>query len=510
MGTGAVRRYFLSYRRDDSKDVTLHLWEWLVRQVGSHSVFLDADGITPGIDYRDRIEDELNRCDVLLAVIGRNWLNIAHADGPKKGQRRLDDPDDYVRFEIGTALRRGIPVVPVLVGDASRPTQDDLPTELSDLAYRETTELQSRTDFGDQVSRLIQRLERECFQSLKSQVENDFQQAGELAIQDPKWAFALAADVLERILTDVYERWFNEPAAGRSLEKLIDRLIQAERFPSDIVLATTLRTLGETANRLRGKSIASRRVHEALGQLSIVTNWYFATQGQDHPRRQQPPSASKTPEDAYLPQDDPRSAIHVKVVPKGLRSFDQHDSRFFLELLPGVRDEHGLPEALGFWKDRIEERDNSTFAVGVIFGPSGCGKTSFVKAGLLPRLNSDILPVYVDARAEGTEAQLLASLRKLGTGVSHDGDLAGTILSLRQGIGLQEGERVLIVLDQFEQWLHANRQTGDPELSRALRQCDGERVRTILMVRRGCEFLDGSFAVYEGVAHRSRAGEERR
>lgn len=84
MGTGAVRRYFLSYRRDDSKDVTLHLWEWLVRQVGSHSVFLDADGITPGIDYRDRIEDELNRCDVLLAVIGRNWLNIAHADGPKK------------------------------------------------------------------------------------------------------------------------------------------------------------------------------------------------------------------------------------------------------------------------------------------------------------------------------------------------------------------------------------------------------------------------------------------
>ena len=77
----------------------------------------------------------------------------------------------------------------------------------------------------------------------------------------------------------------------------------------------------------------------------------------------------------------------VKIVPKGLRSFDAHDADFFLELLPGPRDRDGLPDSIRFWKTRIEETDaDNTFAVGLIYGPSGCGKSSLVKAGLLPRL----------------------------------------------------------------------------------------------------------------------------
>ena len=78
----------------------------------------------------------------------------------------------------------------------------------------------------------------------------------------------------------------------------------------------------------------------------------------------------------------------VKIVPKGLRSFDEHDADFFLELLPGPRDRDGLPESIRFWKARIEELDpDKTFRVGVNLGPSGCGKSSLVKAGLLPRLS---------------------------------------------------------------------------------------------------------------------------
>src|SRR5262249_40038356 len=77
----------------------------------------------------------------------------------------------------------------------------------------------------------------------------------------------------------------------------------------------------------------------------------------------------------------------LRVVPKGLRSFDSLDADFFLELLPGARDRKGLPESLRFWKSRVEQRDpDEAFGVGVLYGPSGCGKSSLVKAGLIPRL----------------------------------------------------------------------------------------------------------------------------
>ena len=79
-------------------------------------------------------------------------------------------------------------------------------------------------------------------------------------------------------------------------------------------------------------------------------------------------------------------------MPKGLRSFDEHDADFFLELLPGPRDRDGLPDSIRFWKRKIEQIDpDLTFKVGLIYGPSGCGKSSLVKAGLLPRLGKHVL-----------------------------------------------------------------------------------------------------------------------
>jgi len=103
----------------------------------------------------------------------------------------------------------------------------------------------------------------------------------------------------------------------------------------------------------------------------------------------------------------------IKIVPKGLRSFDAHDADFFLELLPGPRDRDGLPDSLRFWKSRIEETDpEKTFSVGLIYGPSGCGKSSLVKAGLLPRLGTHVIPIYIEATAGETEARLLKGLRK--------------------------------------------------------------------------------------------------
>jgi serine/threonine protein kinase/formylglycine-generating enzyme required for sulfatase activity len=174
----------------------------------------------------------------------------------------------------------------------------------------------------------------------------------------------------------------------------------------------------------------------------------------------------------------------MKIVPKGLRSFDADDADFFLELLPGPRDRDGLPESIHFWKKRIEETDaEETFRIGLIYGPSGCGKSSLVKAGLLPRLADHVLPIHVEATAEETETRLLHVLRKRCSGLPQNLDLRESMAALRRGQGIAPGSKVVIVIDQFEQWLHAKGNQENAELVQALRQCDGGRVQCVVMVR---------------------------
>jgi serine/threonine protein kinase len=174
----------------------------------------------------------------------------------------------------------------------------------------------------------------------------------------------------------------------------------------------------------------------------------------------------------------------IKIVPKGLRSFDAHDADFFLELLPGPRDREGLPDSIRFWKTRIEEMDaDQTFSVGLIYGPSGCGKSSLMKAGLLPRLSENVIAVYVEATAGETEIRLLNSLHKRCPSLPDNLGLKETLAALRRGKGIPVGKKVLIVLDQFEQWLHAKKEDENTELVQALRQCDGGRVQCAVMVR---------------------------
>jgi formylglycine-generating enzyme required for sulfatase activity len=174
----------------------------------------------------------------------------------------------------------------------------------------------------------------------------------------------------------------------------------------------------------------------------------------------------------------------VTVIPKGLRSFDAADAYFFLDLLPGPRDREGLPESLRFWKGHIEQPDpDQTFRVGLIYGPSGCGKSSLVKAGLLPRLASQIVPIYVEATAQDTEARLLKGLRKHCPDLPDGLGLSETVGALRRGRDLPAGKKLLLVLDQFEQWLHARPAQEPAELVQALRQCDGRRAQCLVLVR---------------------------
>ena len=121
--------------------------------------------------------------------------------------------------------------------------------------------------------------------------------------------------------------------------------------------------------------------------------------------------------------------------------------------------------------------------MGVIYGPSGCGKSSLVKAGLLPRLARRVVSVYVEVTPDKTETRLLNGLRRKLATLTADLDLKQTISAIRQGQGLRADQKIVIVLDQFEQWLHAHRTEQDTELARALRQCDSDHVQCVLMVR---------------------------
>jgi hypothetical protein len=174
----------------------------------------------------------------------------------------------------------------------------------------------------------------------------------------------------------------------------------------------------------------------------------------------------------------------VKVVPKGLASFDPNDAEFFLQLLPGTRDRDGLPDGLRFWKTRIEATDpDKAFRVGLIYGPSGCGKSSLVKAGLLPRLAPHVSAIYVEATGVDTESRLLRGIRKLLPELPADTGLIEALTILRRGHDLPPGHKVLVVIDQLDQWLADRPDLQATELVPALRQCDGVHVQALCLLR---------------------------
>ena len=205
------------------------------------------------------------------------------------------------------------------------------------------------------------------------------------------------------------------------------------------------------------------------------------------PRRRSAPRPDRPGASVPLPAASRQSDSDlrpIKIVPKGLRSFDEHDADFFLELLPGPRDREGLPDSIQFWKRRIEPIDpDLTFKVGLIYGPSGCGKSSLVKAGLLPRLAGTSSRSTSRPPPEETEARLLKGLRKACPELSRELGLVDSLATLRRGRMLPPGRKVLLVLDQFEQWLHARRSEPNTELVAALRQCDGGRIQAVVLVR---------------------------
>jgi TIR domain-containing protein len=144
---------FISYRRDDSEGEAGRLSDDLAQTFQEGAVFMDVNAIQPGRDFRKAIDECIHECSVLLAIVGREWLESKNASG----QRRLDDDSDFVRLEIASALQRDIPVVPVLVRGARMPRAEQLPADLRELAYRNAVEL-THARWKSDVRVLIQAL----------------------------------------------------------------------------------------------------------------------------------------------------------------------------------------------------------------------------------------------------------------------------------------------------------------------------------------------------------------
>jgi len=150
-----MSKIFISYRRVDSADVTGRIYDYLCRTFNSDDIFKDVDSIPPGVDFRTIIRETVESCDVAVVIIGKDWLTTTNS----QGNLRLDDPDDFVRLEIEGALKRNIPLIPVLVRGAELPSSKDLPVSLQSLAYRNAIQVRPDPDFKNDVGRLVRALE---------------------------------------------------------------------------------------------------------------------------------------------------------------------------------------------------------------------------------------------------------------------------------------------------------------------------------------------------------------
>lgn len=293
---------------------------------------------------------------------------------------------------------------------------------------------------------------------------------------------AITATHNDDVTDDIAKHWFRTGAATGAVawdgDKPVGNVVnvcsrhQAACVGGDFLIDEA--TFADLPAECRGSFGPPEAIHDKNGAQHVVRRTAFG-----RPLPALPAGPQPVPRGPRPGEPGP-----IAVVPKGLRSFSPDDSEFFLELLPGPRNREGIPDSIRLIKERIESRDpRGTFAVGCMYGPSGCGKSSLVKAGLLPRLAPEIISIAIEASANGTEALLIERLRSHFPQLPEDCSLTTALTMLRRGGVVPEGGKVLIIIDQFEQWLQAREAARDSDLATALRQCDGTHTQCFVMVR---------------------------
>jgi hypothetical protein len=146
-GRGCV---FISYRREETASYAGRLYDRLGDRFGEDNIFMDVNSMAVGVDFTMAIAGAVSRCNIMFVLIGQRWIAITDS----RGKRRIDNPGDFVRIEIETALQRDVWVVPVLVDGAVLPRADDLPQSLGPLVRHQALEL-SHAGFRSEVAPLI-------------------------------------------------------------------------------------------------------------------------------------------------------------------------------------------------------------------------------------------------------------------------------------------------------------------------------------------------------------------
>jgi hypothetical protein len=148
-----ARKIFISYRRDDSAGYAGRIHDRLEKEFGRDLLFMDVDAIPLGVDFVKFLKDAVAQADVMLAIIGQDWLDACD----EGGRRRLDNPRDFVRIEIGAALQRDIPVIPIFVDGARIYKPEELPDDLKELTFRNGLDVR-HSSFHSDMDRLVKSL----------------------------------------------------------------------------------------------------------------------------------------------------------------------------------------------------------------------------------------------------------------------------------------------------------------------------------------------------------------
>lgn len=291
-----MQKIFISYRRTDSAYPAQSIYEALIKHFGNESVIFDVESINYGSDFVQYLNDSVAQCDILLALIGDHWLSELGGDG----KPRLENPNDFVRIEIETALKRDIPVIPVLVGRAAVPKIEQLPIVLQDLAARQAAEVRPGRDFHAHLERLIKGVEQVLaaprlprnqsnnlisiqFQARIDSIPEEFRAFREslnkaiaISVIDKDMSLVRIRKILDFIAGDLFEKFVGEQAGTRPLENLLQRLVKDSIIPRRILVhADGVRSFGNVGAHYLGETTSIDDVKICLEQILIVIEWYI-------------------------------------------------------------------------------------------------------------------------------------------------------------------------------------------------------------------------------------------
>ncbi|MDF1814450.1 MAG: toll/interleukin-1 receptor domain-containing protein, partial [Verrucomicrobiales bacterium] len=146
-------KFFISYRRDDSRIESWAIYDLLSKYYGKRNVFIDVAGIKAGRDFRSQITEAINQCDLIVVMIGKNW------EGRTDQGLRISSPDDFVRIEVEAALKKdGSPILPILVSDRKMPTAEGLPECIQPITFQHALEFRPQLDFERDKQRILKEI----------------------------------------------------------------------------------------------------------------------------------------------------------------------------------------------------------------------------------------------------------------------------------------------------------------------------------------------------------------